>query len=176
VRANLVWVYGLFVAAAACSSVDQPPMATTGADSADQVIVGLTHYLTVDGIRRARLEADTAYFFQGAQTAEMLNLKVTFYSPQGAETSTLTSREGTYRWRTQDMEARIDVVAVTPDGRRLMTSRLQYDRTTDKIIGPEPYTFVTPDREGSGESFISDPDFREVTTTRARGAVGRVER
>ena len=159
-RANLLGVYGLFVVAAACSGVDQPPTATTGADSADQVIFGLTHYLTVDGIRRARLEADTAYFFQGAQTAEMLNLTVTFYSLQGAETSTLTSREGTYRWRTQDMEARIDVVAVTPDGRRLMTSRLQYDRATDKIIGPEPYTFVTPDREGSGESFISDPDFR----------------
>ena len=166
---------GLIGAAlSACGELDQPPLTELAGDSADQVGYGVVHNLSVEGVRRMRLEADSAYAFFGPQSHLLFGVTVTFFSPQGVETSTLTSVEGTYYWRTGNMEARGDVVAITPDGRRLETSILQYDRNTDQINGPASYLFITPERRAEGESFTSDPDFRNVVTTRARGQMGRV--
>jgi LPS export ABC transporter protein LptC len=162
-------------AAAACGGADQPPTTVTAADSADQIGYGVTHYLTVDGVRRMRLQADSVYAYFNSQRHQLFGLHVTFYSPDGAETSQLTAREGTYDWQTGDMEARGDVVAWSPDGRRLTTSVLRYDRRTDQISGPEPFVWTTPQQRVEGEAFTSDPDLRNVHTTRARGAVGRVQ-
>src|SRR2546421_12115515 len=57
------------------------------------------------------------FFFNDTATTEIYTLSlhdalpiyITFYDPRGAETSTLTSREGTYHWRGGDMEARGNV-------------------------------------------------------------------
>jgi LPS export ABC transporter protein LptC len=159
---------------AACSGSDQPPTTVAVADSADQIGYGVTHYLTMDGVRRMRLEADSAYAYFNAQRYRLFGLRVTFYAPDGRETSTLTALGGTYDWQTGDMEARGDVVAVSPDERRLTTSVLHYDRRADQISGPEPFVWTTPQQRVEGEAFTSDPDLRNVQTTRARGAVGRV--
>ncbi len=160
----------------ACSVDPQPVVTVAAADSADQVVYGLDHRVTVDGLLRAIVEADTAYFYQNTQTADLIGVHVIFHSPQGAETSSLTAIEGTYEWRTGDMEARGDVVAVTPDGRRLTTSALSYGRRRDQIVSPEPFVFTAPGRHLEGEGFTSDPDFRNVVTTRPRrGTLGEVE-
>lgn len=169
-------IAGVFGAATiGCGSADRPPTAESAADSADQVIFGLTQYLTIDGVRRVRLQADTAYFYQVPQRAALRHVHVTFYSPDGVETSNLTAMRGTYDWRTENMEARDDVVAVTPDHRRLTTSVLQYDRATDKIQGDQPFVFVTPERRLEGKGFTSDPDFKNVVAGQPKGTVGQVE-
>ncbi|HXG97549.1 MAG TPA: hypothetical protein VNJ06_10630, partial [Gemmatimonadales bacterium] len=64
-------------------------------DSADQVLLGMSHYVTELGVLRARVRADTAYFFSNTQRVELRNVHVTFYDVAGNPTSTLTSREGT---------------------------------------------------------------------------------
>lgn len=161
----------------ACQDQESRPTSPAAADSADQVIFGLAHQMAVDGVLRARLKADTARFYQGSQLAQLVRITVTFYSPQGAETSTLTGDSGTYEWRTGNMEARGNVVAVTPDGRRLTTSVLRYRRDIQQIDGPAPFVFDSRERHLEGESFTSDPDFKNVVTTKPRrGTVGRVER
>lgn len=151
-----------------CGTGDAPPTTVAAADTADQVFFGLTHYLTRDGVLRAELEADTAYSYQGPQRADLRQVRVVFFSPQGERISNLTAREGTYEWRSGNMEARGNVVAVTPDGRCLTTPILRYDRATHKISGPADFVFDGPDRHLEGESFTSDPDFRNVATTRPR--------
>lgn len=158
----------LLVAALACGGVDTPPTASVVADSADQVLYGLRHNLTLDGVLRAQLHADTAYFYQGAQRADLVGITVNFFSPEGRQTSRLTARTGTYEWRTGNMEARGDVVAVTPDNRRLTTTVLRYHRPSDQISGPSEFVFDAPDRHLEGESFTADPEFRNVVTTRPR--------
>jgi len=170
---SLGCVAALAAVALACAGADTPPTTVAAADTADQVFFGLQHNLTLDGVLRARLEADTAHFFQASQRAELQRLRVVFYSPQGQQTSRLTSEAGTYDWRTGNMQARGTVVAVTPDGRRLRTSVLEYDRTRDRLSGPASFVFDAPDRHLEGESFEADPDFRNVVTTRPRrGRVG----
>jgi LPS export ABC transporter protein LptC len=160
---------------AACSGPERPPTAASPADTADQVVFGLKHQLTMDGVLRTRVEAETAYFYQNSQKALMRHIKVTFYSLEGKVTSTLTGDGGLYEWRTQNMEARGHVVAVTPDNRRLTTSVLSYDRQSATINGPEAFVFDAPERHLEGDGFTSDPDFRNVLTQRPkRGTLGKV--
>ncbi len=125
---------------------------------------------------RTRVQADTAYFYQMSQRVRMRHIKVTFYSTVGAETSTVTADSGIYEWRTQNMQALGNVVAVTPDQRRLETSVLNYERNTHTITGPEAFVFDAPSRHLKGDGFTSDPEFKNVVTQRAReGTVGRVQ-
>jgi len=169
------WIV-LTAVGAGCSGVDQPPTTTTVADSADNVIYGLQHRLTTDGIRVAFLEADSAHFYSAPQETRLHQLRVTFFATSGAERSVVTSDSGLYDARSGDMIARGNVVAVTPDGRRLTTSELRYERRSEQITGPEPFVFITADSQRQeGDAFTSDPDFRNVVVTRGRGELGKVE-
>lgn len=160
---------------AGCGSAERPPTTVSEADTADQTLFGMHEALSIDGMRRVEVRADTAYFFQTRHQADLHGVHVTFYDENGGETSEVTARAGTYDFRTQDMEARDDVVAVTPDGRRLTTSVLRYDRATNQISGPDPYVFTSATQHLEGDYFTSDPDFKNVATKHFRGNVGRVE-
>ena len=86
------------------------------ADSADQVLEGFSHYVTNEGILRSKVEADTAFFYEATQITELHKVKVVFFDVKGAESSTLTAQRGTYRWQDGSMEAKGNVVVVSPDG------------------------------------------------------------
>jgi LPS export ABC transporter protein LptC len=161
------------VIAVACSDSGPPPTVAAAPDSADQVLFGVVHNITLDGVLRIRLEADTAYFYSRTQTADLVGVVVQFHSPEGRPTSTVTSERGMYDWRTGNMEARGNVVAETPDRRRLTTETLRYDRATDRISGPQAFVFDSPDQHLEGDGFTSDPDFRQVETVHPRR--GRIE-
>src|SRR6266699_1653854 len=103
------------VVAGACETGIKHTATIAAPDSAYQVLFGMSHYVTDAEIQRAHVQADTAYFYSPAQTAELRNVHITFYDTRGAETSTLTSRQGTYHWRSGDMEARGNVVVVRTD-------------------------------------------------------------
>ena len=143
------------------------------ADAADQMLIRMTHQLTHDGIVRAKVEADTTYMHNAAGTADLRNVRVTFYDPQGNETSTLTSRVGTYQLRTGDMEGRGNVVVLTKDGRRLTTEVLRYQQAKDSVTSDKPFVFDAPDRHIEGEGFASDPSFRNVVAKKPTGTGGR---
>lgn len=158
------------LSAAACGDTGVRPTATAqAADTADQVLYGVSHYITDDGVRRSLVKADTAYFYDATQTAELLNITVTFYDDNGNEASTLTAEEGTYRWQTGSMEARGNVVVVSPDGERLETAVLRYDEPTNSISTDQRFTYTTPEEYLEGNGFHSDPDFLNVVTDQPRG-------
>lgn len=158
---------------AACSDAGEPPTRLTAPDSADQVLYGMTHNVTLDGVLRARLWADTAYVYQNSQTADLVGVKVEFLTPRGQLGSTITADSGRYDFRMRDMEARGSVVAVTPDGRKLTTSILRYDRRSEQISGPESFVFDAPDRHLEGDAFTADPEFTDVRAVEPRR--GRAE-
>lgn len=143
-------------------------------DSADQVLIGMSHYVTESGVLRARVRADTAYFFSGTQRAELRNVHVTFYDAAGNATSTLTSREGTHHWRTGDMEARGNVVVVrNKDGGTMRTEVMYYNQARNEVSSEEPFVFDGPDRHIEGEGFTSDPEFKKITAKHPRGTGGQ---
>jgi LPS export ABC transporter protein LptC len=150
----------------------KPTTTIQPADSADQILEGFSHYVTNDGVRRSRVEADTAFFYESTQMNELHHVKVVFYDIKGAESSTLTAKRGTYRWQDGSMEASGNVVVVSPDGRRLATEVLRYDNATNTILTDKHFTFDKGDEHLEGNSFRSDPDFKNVVTDRPRGVSG----
>lgn len=162
----------LLAGAAACGGGDRPTATITAADTADQILVNMVHYVTIDGLRRARVMAESAYFYASTQSALMRTVRITFYDPQGGETTNLTCREGTYRWQSGDMEGRGDVRAVTTDGRTLRTEVLRYHQARNEVSSDRAFVFDAPGRHIEGAGFTSDPEFRNVTATRPRGTGG----
>jgi LPS export ABC transporter protein LptC len=169
----LTAIVALGGALSGCEETGARPTTTLQApDTADQVLEGFSHYVTNDGVRRSRVEADTAYFYEGTQITNLANPRVTFYDLKGAESSTLTAQRGTYRWQDGSMEANGNVVVVSPDGRRLRTERLRYDNASNEISTDLHFTFDRGEEHLEGNSFRSDPDFRNVVTDRPRGVAG----
>jgi LPS export ABC transporter protein LptC len=159
--------------ALACEESGARPTATVNApDSADQVLEGFSHFVTSQGVRRSRVEADTAYFYEATQVTNLRKLRVVFYNIKGEEGSTLTAKSGTYRWQDGSMEADSNVVVVSPDGRRLITERLRYDNATNTISTDRHFSFDRGEEHLEGNSFRSDPDFRNVVTDKPRGVAG----
>src|SRR3981189_328863 len=134
------WVpTALALGAAACETGIKPTATIAAPDSADQVLLGMSHYVTDAGIQRSHVRADTAYFYSPSQTAELRNVHITFYDPRGAETSTLTSREGTYHWRGGDMEARGNVVGVRTDGAAPPKGVLRTTQRRNQVSSDKPF-------------------------------------
>ena len=118
----------------------RPTTTVQATDSADQVLEGFSHYVTNEGVRRSRVEADTALYYERPRSPSC-NVKVVFFDLKGTEGSTLTAQRGTYRWQDGSMEATGKVVVVSPDGRRLATESLRYDNATNQIMTDKQFTF-----------------------------------
>src|SRR5687767_15961513 len=82
---------------AACQETAQPPTIAGNplADTADQIMFGARSLITNEGLLRAELLADTAFFFDENTRIEMFDIDLTFYTAQGEKSAVLTSREGT---------------------------------------------------------------------------------
>jgi LPS export ABC transporter protein LptC len=170
---RLLIVISATAALASCEDSGVRPTTTVQAtDSADQVLEGFSHYVTNEGVRRSRVEADTAFYYEPTQITELHKVKVVFFDLKGTEGSTLTAQRGTYRWQDGSMEATGNVVVVSPDGRRLATESLRYDNATNQIMTDKQFTFDKGEEHLEGNSFRSDPDFKNVVTDRPRGVSG----
>lgn len=152
------------VAAGACSSKKQPPTAAHSplADSADQVMYGARFVLTDQGLSRAHMNADTAYFFDENTRMEFENVLTTFFTVTGAKDAVLTSRHGTYNSRTNNMIARGNVVVVSEDGRRLTTPELIYNQQKNEISSDSAFVMTEPNRRLEGIGFRSDPNMKNI--------------
>jgi len=157
----------------ACSGERQDP--TSGSaplDSADQVMMGLKQYMTKDGVRTAYLEADTAFIYETRGRIDLANIRVTFYSSSGEQTSVLTARRGIHNMRSNVMEAIGNVVVVRTDGARLTTSHLIYDQPRNEVRTDSAYSYASADRDVRGDGFTSDPTFTNIQSRRLRGRAG----
>jgi LPS export ABC transporter protein LptC len=169
-----VLLCALLFASFACSSGVRPTATVAAADTADQVLVDMTNYITHDGVVRARVRADSAFFYQTTETAELRNVHITFYDTDGRESSTMTSREGTYHWATGDMEGRGNCVVVgAGDGRTLRSDVMRYRQTTNQVSSDLAFVFDAPGRHIEGDGFTSDPNFNNITALRPHGTGGR---
>jgi len=160
-------------ATVACEDPGARPTTTVQAtDSADQVLEGFSHWVTQDGIRRSEVQADTAYFYENTQLTQLKNVRVVFYDLNGKESSTLTSKTGTYRWQDGSMQANGKVVVISPDGRKLQTDTLKYDNATNTISTNTHFIMDRGSDHLEGQSFRSDPDFKNVVTDKPVGRAG----
>ena len=154
---------------------DQPVIPTTVsplADSADQVMSGVSFLLTEAGVRQGRLTADSGFMFENSTRIELRHVHTDFFAKTGEQTGTLTSREGTYLKAQGMLEARDSVVVVSTDGRRrLTTQQLRYDERTDSITTDSAYVLTQDENVSRGVGFSTDPNFRRFKCNSACNGV-----
>ena len=163
------------LASGACSTKKEPPVATHSplADSADQIMYGAKFNLTDQGLNRAHLEADTAYFFDDNTRIELQNVHTTFFTVAGAKDAVLTSRFGTTNTRTNNMIARKNVVVVSEDGRRLTTQELIYNQQRNEISSDSAFVMTEPNRRVEGIGFRSDPNMKNIQILKGASGFAR---
>lgn len=131
--------------------------------NADQVMTGVEHTMTRQGVRRAHLEADTAYFLQNGSVAHFRHYEIDFFDPAGRRRSTLTALDGVYDMKSGDMKARGDVIVVdSVGGQRLETSALRYDATADRLRSDTSFVLYRQRDTIRGRGFVTDPSMDTV--------------
>lgn len=123
---------------------------------------GARFKLTDQGLERAQLEADTAYFFDDNTRIELENVHTTFFTITGAKDAVLTSKFGTTNTRTNNMIARKNVLVVSEDGRRLTTQELIYNQQKNEISSDSAFVMTEPNRRVEGVGFRSDPNMKNI--------------
>jgi LPS export ABC transporter protein LptC len=170
-------VIGLLAASVslACTNKKLPPVEAHDplADSADQVMYPARFNLTDQGLQRAHVDADTAYFFDDNNRMELQGVHATFYTVTGAKDAVLTSRHGTTNTRTNNMIARKDVVVVSEDGRRLTTPELIYNQQKNEISSDSAFVMTEPNRRLEGIGFRSDPNMKNIQILSGAKGVAR---
>jgi LPS export ABC transporter protein LptC len=134
---------------------------------------GARFKLTDQGLERAQLEADTAYFFDDNTRIELENVHTTFFTVTGAKDAVLTSRFGTTNTRTNNMIARKNVVVVSEDGRRLTTSELIYNQGKNEISSDSAFVMTEPNRRVEGIGFRSDPNMKNIKILKGASGFAR---
>jgi LPS export ABC transporter protein LptC len=151
------------VALAACESRRTAEVASAellGLE-ADQVMVGVEHYMTREGVRRALLLADTAFTYQDEERLRLRNLKITFFGELGEESAVLTAGTGVYEMESGDLEVEGEVEVVDGStGERLVTERLRYVAEPDSLYGDTAFVLYRGDVEMRGARFVTDPELR----------------
>lgn len=154
---------------AACGKPGVVPKKAALGDSADQVMGKMLTNITDNGVQVLQLTADTARIYQNRQIADLESVTVMFFDKNGKWASTVTSKTGVYSIRDKSLDMRGNVVATTPGQKTLKTEHLVYDRIASQVRSDTAFTFTGPDGSGSGSSFESDPDFRNIVTLKPRG-------
>ncbi len=142
---------------------------------ADQVLFDIVTHVTVDGIREARIQADTAYLWQDSTSVALRAVNLIMYDETGEERARVTSRSGLMNEDTQHMVARGDAVLVMTD-RRIESAEIHYEPQRDRIWSDS--TTVMRMNQGDqvveGSSFLSDANFENIfiQNQRTRGGGG----
>ncbi|TFG65514.1 MAG: LPS export ABC transporter periplasmic protein LptC [Gemmatimonadales bacterium] len=136
---------------------------------ADQVMFGVEHYMTLDGIRRAKLVADTAYTYEDASVVDFRHLQINFFDDAGNERGTLTSDSGEYDPESGDMTVYGDVVL---NGRmqasaraRLETDSLAFEALSNELTTDASWILTHEDGTVErGVGLITDPALENIET------------
>lgn len=141
---------------------------------ADQIVYGLEHNMTADGVRRAHLVGDTAYMHEQGSRIDIVGVHLDMYDNNGRPSAVLTSKTGEYDTRAGQLVARGNVVLVTEaeqGNRRLETEELFYNVQSDQLWSDQPFVMTENGRTTRGTSFRSDGRFQNVTVQQPRGAI-----
>jgi len=135
-HALLALTVGLAGAAVACKRGDSStpaPNARAGDPAVAEVVFGVTHNITVNGVRRASLHADTALVGDSSTTLELRRVRLTLYSAAGDSVGALAAPAATYDLRSRRVSARGGVTVLGAGGRRTSPATAVYDGTSGRV-------------------------------------------
>ena len=137
---------------------------------ADQVIIGMDYTITSDGLRRGRLLADTAFYYDGEAQIQLRKVNATFYDADGGEVSRLESESGVFYTETEDMQATGHVVVIDlQEDQRLETESLFFSAQADIISTDDDFVLRQGNTTFEGKGFSSDPSMNRTRMNQPSG-------
>ncbi len=119
---------------------------------------------------RALIHAGYIRMYESSQQTFMSEgVRVRFFNPDGAQTSVLTSEEGTVDEGTNNLEARKHVYVVSSDSVKLWSEVLYWDNKRQLIHTPEFVRIVSPKEHLQGRGFESDQSLKNYRIFRVTG-------
>lgn len=165
------------LALAACEDEQTAVVATEFMQSRDApVLFGMVSYISANGVREGRVQADTAFTFADSAKVDLRAMTVTFYDEQGRDRATVRGRTGEWNQDTDRMVARGDVeLFVYTDSSTLRSQEIHYDPEIDRIWSDSATVRTLKDgTETRGSAFESDIEFTNVRILNVRGDAGRI--
>lgn len=169
-RARLLVMAAAVLAVAACQrKAPKTPggARVTDADTAEQVLYGVTTVMTGKGVRRGDLVADTAFVFNDQTRFLFRNPRATFTKETGEKNGDLQADKGLYDLRTQILEGWGNVVITTVDGKRLESPHLKFDQVANQVTSDTSFVLTDGDKRQEGIGFKSDPNLTVFSCLRA---------
>ena len=162
--------------AGACQEETTTPLLSSELESmqADQVMFDVLTKISVEGVREAQVEADTAYLWRDSTSVSLSRVRMTLFDEVGRERAIVTSDSGVLDERTQKMIARGNVVLLVDDGsRKIESAEIHYEPQINKIWSDSTTVMTEANRVVEGSAFESDVDFLNVIIrdSRTRGSV-----
>ena len=169
----------------ACEDVETTTVADEFMQGIDApVAFGMVSYITSQGVREARVEADTAFTFADSAKVDLRVMRVTFYDEMGIERATVEGTRGEWDQGTNMMVARGDVeLLVHSDSSIIRSEEIHYDPEADRIWSDSATSRTMADGSTtSGSAFESDIEFTNIrirggsAVIRSEPALGREPR
>jgi LPS export ABC transporter protein LptC len=160
----------LLLAVAACRGVTEQATGE-GYESleADQVMVGVTHNPTSNGVRSAIGEYDTVFVFKDSSVYHVKGVNLRTFDPDGRESATITADSGSLNQATDALIARGNVVLVTENRCTILTEELHYDPDTRQLWSEYPTRFEINGSVTTADRFRADDGFSNINATNVRG-------
>ena len=164
----------LAVVVGACEPQAETPVVSADVANmdADQVMFGVEHIVTGDGVVRGVLKSDTAFMYEDSALVRVRPVDLTLYGDDGGVAGVVTARSGVLNTRTQVMVATGNVVVEETGGDRIETEELHFDPSRDRVWS---VVATTIHRQGTvlrGTGFTSNT---QLTDTRLDAPTGQVE-
>lgn len=151
------------------------PQQRTAADSAEQVMYNARMTIASNGVRRGEAAGDTILAFDAATRFDIRPMRVQFATPLGRPLAAIIAPRGEYSVTRSVLETR-GPVTVTSDttGRRVTTTAVRYDLTTNVIASDSAFTATSGTRRLTGVGFTADPGLFSIKCLRScSGSLGR---
>jgi len=167
---------GWMLLLAACEPQAETPVVSEDiANGADQVMFGVEHFVTGNGVVRGKLVSDTAFMYEDSALVRVRPVNLTLFDDDGNVAGEVMARTGVLNTRTQTMVASGSVVVEETGGDRIETEELHFDPNRDRVWS---VVATTIHRDGSvlrGTGFTSNTQLTDTRLDAPRGQVQGLE-
>lgn len=174
---RLLLLTAVTVTGACQGEVIEPGNATDDMQQLESpILFGMVGFLTSNGVREGRIQADTAYTYSDSVKVDLRGMTAVFFAEDGTNRATVTGREGEWDQESGRMIARGDVVLVVhTDGSSIESAEINYDPSIDRVWSDSATVRTLADGTVTrGSAFESDIAFENVDVRDPRGAAGRI--
>lgn len=156
----------ILVAAVGCRSRPASPPSGRDVRLPDQEARDFTLTESLAGRKNWTLWASYAAMYNDQSLVDAKTVRIEFFDKEGKRFSTLVAKTGRVHQRTNDLEARGDVVVTTESGIRMETDSLRWQNRAGKILS-DGFVKVTRQHDVvTGYGFESDPSLDHFTLRR----------